>query len=148
MLWKKWRREKLTVFCDAAVHVRAHATGLAAVMLNAHGQLRAWWSLRLPLMTNNEAEWEAVFRALLWVREFYPQQLLVCSDNTVVVNPLQGRATLRSIPLQEAANRVRTAIQALDIPVTFCWVPRTRNQLAHAFAFEAAEGRVHHGMAR
>lgn len=85
-----------------------------------------------PLRTNNIAEYRALILLLRRIRERRPrtgERFVVFGDSQLVVYQMSGRYHVRDaklLALHQEAKRL-----AVDLPITFRWVPREQNRAGH-----------------
>lgn len=133
--------EELIAYADGATGHRNRHTGVGAVLLDGKGRILAWANRRLDDMTNNEAEYAGLILALELALQRHPRRLRVYLDSAVVVGQMTGRCGVRSASLQHWHRRACQLARRLS-RVTYQHVPRERNRLADALAFEALTGRI------
>ena len=130
---------RVRVYTDGAIRPDRRASGLAANVRDEKGAIRYWWSKRAGPLTCNEAEYEAVILALESLRRLRPVEVAVYCDSRIVVDQMQGRASVRTVGLKSVHARLRALTTEFG-SVAFHYIPRDRNRLADALANEAADG--------
>lgn len=75
-------------------------------------------------MTNNEAEYTAVIRALETVED---KDVKIMSDSKLVVNQLKGEWHIKGEQLRKLFDTVHDIIKKRELNVEFVWVPREEN---------------------
>jgi probable phosphoglycerate mutase len=125
---------RLAVYADASVY--PHATGLGAVIKDAHGNLIAWRNRAIGAMTSNEAEYHALIFALEQAQSFAPRELHVFSDSKLVVEQMRGLYRVHHDRLRALHRRAGALVEQFE-RVTFTHISRERNQLADAIADDA-----------
>ena len=131
---------RVIVHTDGAIRLDQGASGLAAVVHDESGNLRALWAQRAGRLTCNEAEYAAAFLALERLLPHKPDEIVLMSDSQVMVHQMSGLATAQSPKLKQAQARLRTLVVQFN-RVTFQHIPREQNRLADALANEAADGK-------
>lgn len=134
---------KVIVYTDGAIRPDRHASGLAVIVRDERGNILHWWQQRAGSLTCNEAEYAAAIMALERLlkvknREHIKEVKVLC-DSKVMVDQMQGRAEAHSPGLRLAYSHLRTLTERFEM-ITFHHIPRERNRLADALAFEAVEG--------
>ena len=80
-------------------------------------------ALLLPV-TNNEAEYIAVYKAVLW----YPDVTEIASDSQLIINQLRGDWRIHKENLRTFANIIRYLVDYLhDGKMLWTWVSRFNN---------------------
>lgn len=87
--------------------------------------------------TNNVGEYHAVIAALLWLlklpdNEKYP--VILKSDSQLIVNQCSGTWGCREEKLVPLYNMVLEAKKRYGKNITFCWIPREKNEEADALS--------------
>lgn len=114
--------------------------GIAAIARQPDGRFLGWASRRLPTMTNNEAEYQAILLGLELARRLGLSHITLISDSEVVVWQMRGRSRVIS-PRLRALHRQACAAARYFAVVAFEHVLRSQNELADALAAEALQGR-------
>jgi len=76
-------------------------------------------------LTNNQAEYIAVIKALEWVNE---RDVTILSDSQVIVNQLSHNWHIKNDRLRELAVKVWDLIDRKRLKVEFKWIPREQNK--------------------
>jgi ribonuclease HI len=126
----------LQVYTDGAIYPERGLSGLAAIVRDEQGQIRYWWTEKAGTMTCNEAEYAAAVMALERLRIVKPSRVVVYSDSRVMVEQMQGVAQVKSVNLRAPHARLRQLVAEFP-QVRFQHIPREKNQLADALAYEA-----------
>ncbi len=93
-------------------------------------------------MTNNVAEYQAVVKALRWVKKNNIHKAAIKTDSKLVVEQSNGNWRVRAEHLQATAAEVKTLLKLTQS--TIQWLPRELNQKADELtkkAFEEATSR-------
>ena len=138
------RCNELIAYADGATGHKNSHTGAGAVLLDGRGRIVAWANRRLDDMTNNEAEYAGLVLALELAAQRQPGRLRVCLDSAVVVGQMNGRCGVRSPSLKSWHRRACQLARRLR-RVTYQHIPRERNRLADALAYEALTGHILRG---
>jgi ribonuclease HI len=131
---------RVVVHTDGAIRLERGVSGLAAVVHDELGNLRALWAQRVGRLTCNEAEYAAAYLALERLLFHKPVEILLMSDSQVMVHQMTGLASAISPRLKQAQARLRTLVVKFEM-VKFQHIPREQNRLADALANEAADGK-------
>lgn len=97
---------------------------------------------RIGTVTNNEAEYQGVIEALTWVNGNSQEDLesiAVYLDSLIVCNQLKGVYKVKKAHLGKLLLKVRTLEQVINLPITYTYVPREKNQEADALVNEALD---------
>jgi ribonuclease HI len=136
--------DELVAYADGATGHQNNHTGVGAVLLDGKGHILAWANRRLEQMTNNEAEYAGLVLALEMAARLQPRRLRIYLDSAVVVGQMKGECGVRSATLKPWHLRACRLARRLK-QVTYQHIPRERNRLADALAYEALTGRVLEG---
>ena len=132
----------LIVHADGAIGDGRRATGLGFIVRDARGQVLHLGRKQSGTMTNNEAEYAAIYFALETMRDWRlarEREVRVFSDSRVVVEQLRGEVSVHSPTLQRWHQRTKTLLRQFK-RVRFAHVAREENRLADALANEALKG--------
>jgi len=83
------------------------------------------WSGRQAGLTNNEAEYLAVYEAL---KAAQSKEIEIVSDSKLVVSQLKRDWHIKEDRLRGLFDKVNTLIREKGLKVKFNWVPRTQNK--------------------
>ena len=131
---------RVVVHTDGAIRLDQGISGLAAVVHDDLGNLRALWAQRAGRLTCNEAEYAAACLALDHLLLHKPAEIVLMSDSQVMVHQMTGLASAISPRLKQAQARLRALVVQFEV-VKFKHIPREHNRLADALANEAADGK-------
>ena len=134
-LFKK-RPELLKLYCDGGLGDKRASSGLGVVIRNEKDDVIALSKRKLPLMTNNEAEYAALILGLEAAARYRPRKLQVFMDSAVVVGQMQGRYRVHSAALKKWHAQACRLLRRFN-EVEFFHIPRQANRLADALAGEA-----------
>ena len=91
-------------------------------------------SLRLGfLVTNNEAEYEALLAEMSMVQKMGEKDVEIFSDSRLVVGQVQGELETRDLRMQEYLSQVRH-LQSIFEYFNLSQIPRSRNTHSDSFA--------------
>ncbi len=84
----------------------------------------------LWIKTNNEAEYTAVYLALLRATELKSKEIDLFSDSSLVVNQLNWNWKIKEDKLKKIKIKIDDLIKNNDIKVNFNWIKREKNKEA------------------
>jgi len=82
------------------------------------------WSGRQAGLTNNEAEYLAVYNAL---KSAKTKNIEILSDSKLVINQLKRNWHIKNDRMRKLFDQIQKVIQDRDLKVTFRWVARRNN---------------------
>ena len=132
--------QPLTVYVDGSLRNLSDA-GAAAIALAPGGYFLGWLSRKLPRMTNNEAEYNAVLLGLELAHCLARQTVEIRSDSEVVVRQVMGLSRVNSSRLKPLHRQTCARIAHFE-QVRLHHVPREQNMMADALATLAAAGQL------
>jgi len=132
--------KELHIYIDGASLGNPGLAGAGMVAFDEDG--REIWrdSVHLGLMTNNMAEYEALIRALLKVRDPAGQSINVYTDSQLVAYQILGKYRIRNEGLKPYLEEALRLMRKLP-HVAIKYIPRERNKLADKLAKDAAAKR-------
>lgn len=137
------RSPKIHIYTDGAIRPEKGISGLAAIVRDENGRICYWWSGRAGSLTCNEAEYAAAIFAIEQLQRLrnarHLAEIALYSDSRVLVDQMNGRAAAHAPALRQANARLRALIAHFQ-KVSFHHIPRERNRLADALAYEAVCG--------
>lgn len=133
LLTKPKRKEKkpseaARIFIDGASRGNPGASACAAVFV-IQDQVRFIFGERLPVSTNNQAEYHGLLLALTEALKKGIKRVLICSDSELLVKQMKGEYEIKDDPLKAAAREAREMIEELEF-VEFKAIRREENKLA------------------
>jgi ribonuclease HI len=97
---------------------------------------------RLGKMTNNQAEYAALLRALEHAHELGTHhRLVIHSDSELMVKQVKGEYKVKNSELQALCEEAREMCDSFKEGVALVYVPRSRNKRADALCNEALDGK-------
>jgi ribonuclease HI len=129
---------KYVFYADGGVGKERAGAGL--LICEVGGPWLQIYSRPLPLMSSNEAEYQALLLALDLGRPYAAHRIDLCLDSEVVVYQMLGRFAVNSPKLKTLHRQACEAARAF-LQLRYTRIPRTANRLADALAAEAAAGR-------
>ena len=124
---------KLTIHCDGASRGNPGPAAAGVVALNADFEIVARSALRLGHMTNNQAEYHAVWTGMQLAGQLGATEIEFRLDSELVVRQLRGEWRIKHAGLRALAERVR-ASQPAGAQVRYAHVRREANLLADRLA--------------
>ena len=85
------------------------------------------WSGQQPGLTNNEAEYIAVYKALQTAKS-KGVEIEILSDSKLVVNQLKREWHIKDAKLRTLFDKVQKLIRDRKLNVTFTWIRRSQNK--------------------
>jgi ribonuclease HI len=121
---------------DGASKGNPGIAGGGGVLYNPEGNLVLSFAWGLGLLSNNSAEYLALWQGLSQARTLLISNLVVIGDSRIVIQSLVGRKRPNHLPLTQLYSRILNLVQEFD-QVKFYHVMRGLNQQAD---FEASVG--------
>ena len=124
---------KLIIHCDGASRGNPGPSAAGVIVLDAHGEVAARSALSLGVMTNNQAEYHAVWAGMQIARQLGATNIEFRLDSELTVKQLSGDWRIKHNILQTLAARIRD-IQPTDARVRYTHIPRSSNAPADRLA--------------
>ena len=124
---------KLTIHCDGASRGNPGAAAAGVIALDEHFEIVARAAVRLGKMTNNQAEYHAVWTGMQLAGQLGATEIEFRLDSELVVRQLSGEWRIKHAGLRPLAERVRAA-QPAGAQVRYTHVKREANVLADRLA--------------
>lgn len=123
---------QLTLDCDGGARGNPGPAASAFVVFDESGQVVYQAGKYLGEGTNNQAEYEAVWLAVNWLGQNYPQaEVEFRLDSQLVVNQLKGNFKVKDPELKIKYSEIKSLIENCKLKiVNFSYVPRIKNFLA------------------
>lgn len=121
------------IYCDGTATPNPGRMGLGAVITAPDGTRYTISHDTGERGCNNEAELRAVMAALHTLRRLGARAVQIHSDNSIVVEQLDGRATKPVARLAGLFDEARVLLRGFD-SACLRWIPRHRNAEADALA--------------
>jgi len=102
---------------------------VGVVITDEHHNKLASFAKKIGVVTNNEAEYQAVIEALHYVKSSlsHVTKIDFVMDSLLVCQQLRGLYKIKKTHLKELAFRVRTFEVELGVQATYRYVPRKEN---------------------
>lgn len=121
------------VHCDGASRGNPGEAAAGVVIYDAFGAIAGRVALRLGVLTNNQAEYEAVLAGMRLVEQLGPSAIEFRLDSQLAARQLAGAWKIKNASLRNLATRVHAAAPE-GVPVSFVHVARSKNSLADRLA--------------
>jgi ribonuclease HI len=120
------------IHCDGGARGNPGPAASAFVVIDEKGRSIFAKGFYLGIATNNEAEYQAVYCAMLWLSKNLPDATLVTFvlDSQLVVNQLKGVYKIKEKRLLEWAVKIKALEKLSTIKITYVNVPRSENKIA------------------
>ncbi len=96
------------------------------------------------IATNNQAEYQAVIKALNYVKNLITTnkninitKIVLKSDSQLLVNQLNGLFKVKNPGIREYVFKIRTIEQEIDKPIVYINIPREQNKIADSLVKKA-----------
>jgi ribonuclease HI len=116
--------------------------GACAFVVEAEGKtsaekIREISGKYLGVVTNNEAEYQAILEALRWILTHYAkiaeiEEITIRSDSLLLTSQLSGKWKIKDRNLQKLVMEVKKIERELGVPVHYLHIPRELNRVADA----------------
>ena len=131
----------LTIHTDGASRGNPGEAAFAYV-ISRDGQPSLEGAGRLGQMTNNQAEYTALVRALEHALELGPQhRVLIHSDSELMVKQMNGEYRVKNEDLRDLYEQACSLRRRFEGPVTIRHVRREQNKRADQLCNEALDGK-------
>ncbi|XP_012834226.1 PREDICTED: uncharacterized protein LOC105955073 [Erythranthe guttata] len=122
---KEWK-----VYVDGSS--TASGAGAGVIIIDPTG-VELEFAIKLPRVSNNEAEYEAVIRGMEIAQELGARVIQVNSDPQLVIHQMEGDYEIKNDRMRSYVNKVRAVQEAFEA-CTICQIPRNDNQRADFLA--------------
>lgn len=128
----------LIVYSDGSIN--PERSGAGGILCTSHGQIVAVTNKLLPMMTNNEAEYEGLLLAMDLALRYKVASIEARLDSEIVVYQMTGRYAVNS-PKLKRLHTIACDMARRFQSIRYIHIPRRQNALADALATEASSGR-------
>ena len=120
-----------TVYCDGGSRGNPGPAASAFVVIEGKSVVHED-SFYLGKATNNVAEYEAVYRGLLWFQHEGKKKLSIkfVVDSQLVAKQLSGEFKIKSDHLKLLADKIKKLERSNHFRVAYLWTERARNKRA------------------
>ena len=137
----------LTIYTDGASRGNPGEAAFAYIIY-CDGQPIIEKADRLGQMTNNQAEYIALIRALEHALELGPHhRVIVYSDSELMIKQMNGEYRVKNEGLRSLYEQACSLCRRFELPVTFQHVRRKQNKRADQLCNEALAGKRVSGVA-
>ena len=121
------------VHCDGASRGNPGESAAGVVIYDSYGAVTARISVRLGILTNNQAEYRAVLAGMQLVEQLRPTEVEFRLDSQLTVQQLSGQWKIKNEVLRELSIQIHNAAPP-DATVRYTHVNRSENKLADLLA--------------
>lgn len=132
------QKKKLWIFVDGAARGNPGPAGIGILIKDESGRIVSSHKEYLGNMTNNQAEYSALIKALEMASRLGGNDLKVISDSELLVNHLTGKYVVRSKNLRGSFEKVRRLEQSFT-RINYRHVSREKNEQADMLANSAID---------
>lgn len=132
------QKRKLWIFVDGAARGNPGPAGIGILIKDESGRVVSSHKEYLGNMTNNQAEYSALIKALEMASRLGGNDLKVISDSELLVNHLTGKYVVRSKNLRGSFEKVRRLEQSFT-RINYRHVSREKNEQADMLANSAID---------
>jgi ribonuclease HI len=136
--------QPLVLRTDGASRGNPGHAAAGVVVQSTSGEALATLKQYLGVMTNNQAEYQALVLGLQLVLTYQPSSLHIKMDSELIVKQMRGEYRVKSPELLPLYNEVRSLIAQLPHRPQFTHVPRGENSQADALANAALDEEAKH----
>lgn len=134
-------KKKLQIFVDGAARGNPGPAGMGIVIKDVSGRIIASHREYLGSMTNNQAEYSALIKALELASRLGSDRLKVISDSELLVKQITGKYAVRSKNLRALFAKIRRLERSFS-GIDYQHVSRERNEEADRLANKAIDEAV------
>ena len=137
---------QLRIYTDGGARGNPGPAAAAFVVKDEQGEVVYQKAYFLGRATNNEAEYQAVIKALSWLKKkkdsLSPSRVDFFLDSRLVVEQINGRFRVKSPHLAQLLSLVEKKKKELSLPVFFSQIPRAQNKEADALLQQKLVGMI------
>ena len=145
MTHKTTNYSTLDIYCDGGARGNPGPAAAAFVVASAGSSIHQSGQSLGPT-TNNVAEYTAVKLALDWLVTYtnsHPvTQVNFFLDSNLVVNQINGQFKTKQPHLKSLHSQVTHQLAQLKLPITFSYIPRSRNYRADALVNQTLDSLI------
>ncbi|HMS22235.1 MAG TPA: ribonuclease HI family protein [Candidatus Levybacteria bacterium] len=133
----------LTIFCDGGSRNNPGEAAYGFVIYDG-GKVVFKKGEKIGIATNNVAEYTAIVKALIWVKENIP----LCSDihffldSALAVNQMNGVFKVKNEGLRSLYFTVKSLEKVMSIQTVYTAIPREKNKEADRMVNLALDGKI------
>ncbi len=132
---------KLSIYTDGGARGNPGPAALGVVIYDEEGKIIKKFGKYLGRKTNNEAEYEAVVRALLFARQLRASTIEFHLDSELIVRQLNHIYRVRDKRMLEFVLRIRS-LETNFKKVSYRHIPREKNRLADRLVNETIDNHL------
>lgn len=131
--------DALNIFCDGGARGNPGPAAVGIVVKDEKGTVITSFSEKIGVATNNVAEYQAVIRALTFLKQnqIKAKNIKFHLDSKVVAKQLSYEYKVKENHLKELLFKVRLLEQKVGGEVTYTFIPRELNILADSLLNQA-----------
>lgn len=128
----------LSIYTDGGSRGNPGHAGYGLVVYDSQQQIIHQASHYLGIKTNNEAEYQGLLSALVWLQNYSQDHSLTSvnffMDSELIVRQIQGSYKVKAANLRPVFNQIKAILSSLNFPVKFTHVLRHKNAKADQLA--------------
>lgn len=117
------------LFTDGGSRGNPGHAGIASLLFNENGKLLDFFGKAYPLLTNNQAEYQALISGINLAIKQGINELDCFLDSELVVNQLNGKYKIKDEKIKQIIPSIDTLKTNFD-KITFCHILRENNKQA------------------
>jgi len=131
------RTRDYTAFTDGACSGNPGPMGIGGIIY-CGDEIVSTFSIPSGQGTNNDAEYNAIIKALEIIKELKPDSFTLCSDSELAVYQINGWYKINKLNLSKLNAKVQKLLKEINCDHKVMWISRTQNEEADALASKAA----------
>lgn len=128
----------LLIYTDGGSRGNPGPSGYGFAVTDSQNQIIHQDSKYLGIKTNNEAEYQGLLSALIWLQNNSQDHPIASvdffMDSELIVRQVQGAYKVKATNLIPIYNQIKTILSTFPFPIKFTHVLRHKNQLADQLA--------------
>lgn len=135
---------KVNINCDGGSRGNPGPAACAFVVSDENDTVIFQKGFDLGEATNNQAEYQAVIESLKWLKESNLQatQINYRLDSELVVKQINRVYKIKDAIMLQKNQEVNKLISAINIPITFSYIPRAQNSRADSLVNQTLDSRI------
>lgn len=121
------------IFTDGASRGNPGPASIGVVVYDSEGQEIHQIARKLGIKTNNQAEYQAVYEALAYMKSIGEKSFLLYSDSQLLVRQLKGIYKVKNVGLREIYGQIKSLENHFE-KFDYIHVPREENKRADELA--------------
>jgi len=131
-------QKQLIIYIDGASRGNPGEAGAGVIIKDTKGWALCKVGYHLGKATNNQAEYQALLKALKLARQLQARRITIRSDSELLVKQMNGEYRVKNEDLRVLFEEARQIIQAFGV-CKFEYVPREHNTEADRLANKAID---------